>query len=153
MSAYAAELQTDGKTVVFTNGCFDLIHRGHIELLRSAKSEGNVLLVGVNGDESVRGLKGSGRPILAEQDRAVIIDALEMVNHVTLFHDESPLSLIVKLRPDVLVKGSDYGADEIVGGAEVNSWGGRVVTVPLIEGHATRSIIQNIAAGASGKKG
>lgn len=101
MAAYVAELRSAGKTVVFTNGCFDLIHRGHIELLRAAKSEGDALLVGVNGDESVARLKGSGRPVLPEEDRAVIIDALETVTHVTLFHDDTPRSLIEQLKPDV----------------------------------------------------
>ena len=152
MAARAAELQGDGKTVVFTNGCFDLIHRGHIELLKAAKSAGDVLLVGINSDGSVRKLKGAGRPVIAEEDRAVIIDALAMVDHVTLFDDDTPLLLVTKLKPDVLVKGSDYGEDEIVGGAEVICWGGRVVRVSLLEGRATRSIIEKIVVNAGGEK-
>lgn len=143
----SGQLQKTGKIVVFTNGCFDILHRGHIELLRLAKKEGDYLFVAVNGDESVRRLKGENRPIQAAEDRAIILNALACVDDVTLFHEDTPLELISKVRPNVLVKGEDYEESEMVGGELVKSWGGRTVRVPLVENRATQQILDKIAAG------
>ena len=139
-------LKEKGKIVVFTNGCFDLLHRGHVELLRQARELGDCLVVGLNSDRSVEKLKGSGRPIQSEENRAILLNALEAVDYVTIFDEETPLALICDLQPHVLVKGADYNTEEIVGGAEVSSWGGQVVRIPLIEGEATRDIIRRAAA-------
>ncbi|MCB9845386.1 MAG: D-glycero-beta-D-manno-heptose 1-phosphate adenylyltransferase [Phycisphaeraceae bacterium] len=130
-----------GERIVFTNGCFDVVHTGHIHLIRSAARLGDFLVVGLNDDESVRRLKGPSRPINTEDDRAGVIAALEGVGAVVLFHEETPRELISMLRPHVLVKGGDYGRDTIVGADEVESWGGRVEIVPLVEGRSTTGTI------------
>ncbi len=144
MAEKSARLQTEGKIVVFTNGCFDLIHLGHIEILKRARNEGACLFVGVNGDESVRRLKGKGQPIQGEQERAAIVDAFQFVDDVTLFYEDTPENLINLIHPDVLVKGADYEEEDIVGAKEVISRGGRIVRVPLVEGKSTSSIISRI---------
>lgn len=131
-----------GKKVVFTNGCFDILHRGHIECLRKAKSFGDVLMVGLNSDSSVRKIKGEKRPILSQNDRAEILASLEMVDYVLIFNEETPYKIITSLIPDVLVKGGDYGKDEIVGKDIVESYGGRVIKVKQIPGKSTRNIIR-----------
>lgn len=130
--------------VVFTNGVFDIIHPGHVDVLNAARAEGDALIVGVNSDDSVRRLKGEGRPIREEHDRAYVVAALEAVDAVVLFGDDTPLELILTLRPDVLVKGGDYTPDTVVGRDEVEGWGGRVVIVPLTRGHSTTSIIERL---------
>ncbi len=137
-------LQEDGKTVVFTNGCFDLLHRGHVHLLRRARKQGDHLIVAVNSDESVRRLKGEGRPVLPQEDRCVLLDALEDVDDVVVFEEDTPLELIEELVPDVLVKGADYAVEEIVGARLVQSNGGRVHRVPLLEGQGTSRIVEAI---------
>ncbi len=130
--------------VVFTNGVFDLLHPGHVDVLRSARAQGDALVVGLNSDESVRRLKGPERPVRTERDRASILAALEVVDAVTIFADDTPLELIRALRPDVLVKGGDYSVDTVVGAADVTARGGEVVIIPLTAGHSTTSTIQRL---------
>jgi D-beta-D-heptose 7-phosphate kinase/D-beta-D-heptose 1-phosphate adenosyltransferase len=130
--------------VVFTNGVFDLLHRGHIDVLVAARAMGDALVVGVNDDASVRRLKGPTRPVRTAADRAYVLAALECVDAVVIFPEDTPLALIRIVRPDILVKGGDYTAETIVGRADVESWGGRVVVVPLTPGHSTTSIIHRL---------
>lgn len=130
-----------GQRVVFTNGCFDLLHIGHITLLENARREGDRLVVAINSDSSVRDLKGPTRPIVGERERGRILAALAAVDAVIVFHDATPLRLITELRPDVIVKGGDYSEDQVVGAAEVRSWGGRVKIVPTVEGFSTTKLI------------
>jgi rfaE bifunctional protein nucleotidyltransferase chain/domain len=130
--------------VVFTNGVFDLLHPGHVDVLVGARSRGDALIVGINSDASVRRLKGQGRPIRPEADRAFVLAALEAVDAVCVFEEDTPLELVRALRPDVIVKGGDYTADNVVGAAEVRSWGGELVIIPLTPGHSTTSIIERL---------
>ena len=130
--------------VVFTNGCFDILHRGHVEYLARAKKLGDVLIVGLNTDKSVTKLKGRGRPVVKLKDRAYIISHLDMVDYVTSFGALTPKTLIAKLLPDILVKGGDYKPDEIVGAEEVKKAGGKVVTIPLIKGRSTSRLIRRL---------
>ena len=129
------------RTVVFTNGCFELLHRGHVEYLAQAKALGDVLVVGLNSDTSVQRLRGAGRPLVAEADRAAVLVALRSVDAVTLFDEDTPLELISTLLPDVLVKGGDYDLDGIVGREVVEEAGGEVRALPFVEGHSTTSIL------------
>lgn len=140
------DLQASGKKVVFTNGCFDILHLGHIDLLQKARDLGDVLVVAINSDDSVRRMKGEPRPIFPESERAELLSALEMVDFVCAFHEDTPLEAILKIRPDVLVKGADWGIDGIVGRAEVEGWGGKVVALPLVEGQSTTGIIDRVLA-------
>ena len=142
-------LQASGKRVVFANGCFDVLHPGHIELLSKARRLGDALVVAINSDSSVERLKGSSRPIFVESDRAELLAALEMVDYVCVFEEDTPREIILKIRPDVLVKGADWGMDNIVGRPEVESWGGRVVALPLVAGQSTTGIIERVL----GRKG
>jgi D-beta-D-heptose 7-phosphate kinase/D-beta-D-heptose 1-phosphate adenosyltransferase len=131
--------------VVFTNGVFDLLHPGHIALLEAARAEGDALIVGLNSDASVRRLgKGPDRPVVAEADRARVLAALAAVDCVVLFDEDTPLSLIRRLHPDVLVKGADYAPDQIVGAADVAAWGGRVVRVPLVRDQSTTGLLRKL---------
>lgn len=132
------------KTVAFTNGCFDILHRGHIYSLSQAASEADYLIVGVNSDASTRGLKGPGRPINDQDSRALVLASLLMVDAVVIFDEPTPLELITALLPDVLVKGGDYTIDTIVGAKEVIANGGRVVINPIIEGFSTTGIIKKM---------
>jgi len=141
-----AAWRSAGERVVFTNGCFDLLHIGHIALLESARREGNRLIVAINSDASVQALKGPTRPVVAESERARILAALAAVDAVVVFEDPTPLQLIVALRPDVIVKGGDYNEDTIVGAKEVRSWGGRVKIVPTVEGFSTTKLIAKATA-------
>ena len=134
--------------VVFTNGVFDLLHTGHIDLLSAARALGDCLIVGINTDESARRLKGPTRPVRSEAERAYVLAALECVDAVTAFDEDTPLELILAIRPDLLVKGGDYSPDTIVGRTEVESWGGRVHVVPLTAGHSTTRIIEALRAGS-----
>lgn len=127
--------------MVFTNGCFDLLHRGHIYYLARAREQGDLLVVGLNSDASVTRLKGPGRPLNSQQSRAEVLAALSVVDHVIIFSEDTPLKLINLLKPSVLVKGGDYRTEEIVGYSEVRSWGGDVMTIPLLEGYSTTSMI------------
>ena len=131
--------------LVFTNGAFDLLHRGHVEVLFAARRLGSALVVGVNSDDSVRRLKGPARPIVSQEDRAWMLAALACVDAVTVFDEDTPGALIAALLPDVLVKGGDYRADEVVGAPEVISAGGRVVILPLVPGRSTTGIVDRIA--------
>lgn len=131
---------------MFTNGCFDLLHPGHIHTLVQARALGDVLVVGLNSDESVRRLKGKKRPILDQTERAAILAALEAVDYVTIFDDDTPRTLILQLRPDVLVKGGDWSAEAVVGKEEVEAWGGEVVLIPYQEGNSTTNIIERVLA-------
>lgn len=132
--------------VVFTNGVFDLLHPGHIDVLLGARSQGDTLVVGVNSDDSVRRLKGPTRPVRSVEERGYVLAALAMVDAVAVFEQDTPLELIRLLRPDVLVKGGDYDASTIVGADDVRSWGGRVVIVPLTPGHSTTATIERLRA-------
>ncbi|KPL01161.1 MAG: hypothetical protein AMJ91_01395 [candidate division Zixibacteria bacterium SM23_73_3] len=140
------QLKKEGKKVAFTNGCFDILHRGHIECLRKAKSSGDVLIVGLNSDLSVRKIKGEKRPILSQNDRAEILASLEMVDYVLIFNEQTPYKIIVSLVPDVLVKGGDYRKDKIVGKEIVESSGGQVIRVKQVPGRSTRNIVRKITS-------
>jgi D-beta-D-heptose 7-phosphate kinase/D-beta-D-heptose 1-phosphate adenosyltransferase len=138
------EKRKTGKRIVFTNGCFDILHAGHTSFLQRARSLGDILVVGLNSDQSVRRLKGKGRPIIPLRDRAAVLSSLSSVDYVTVFDEDTPLALIEALKPDVLVKGNDYRRDQVVGGDVVESYGGRVELVELREGISTTRIIQRI---------
>ena len=142
--AERALLRAAGKTVVFTNGVFDLLHVGHVRYLARARALGDALVVAINSDRTVRELKGEGRPLVNELERAEILAALRQVTYVVVFDDVSPRSLIAELLPDVLVKGGDYALDEIHGREEVEAAGGRVVSLPFIEGASTTAIIERM---------
>lgn len=132
-------------SLVFTNGVFDLLHPGHIDVLNASRASGDALIVGINSDDSVRRLKGPTRPVRTEADRAFVVAALECVDAVVIFEEDTPLELINAVRPDVVAKGGDYSEATIVGAAEVKSWGGRIVVVPLTPGHSTTSIIEKLS--------
>lgn len=132
------------KKVVFTNGCFDLLHRGHIEYLKKAKRLGDILIVGLNSDCSVRKIKGKGRPIQKQADRAAILASLYFVDYVFIFNELTPFKLISKLIPDILVKGGDWKVKDIVGKDIVESYGGKVLSIKMFKGESTRNIIQTI---------
>jgi rfaE bifunctional protein nucleotidyltransferase chain/domain len=134
----------NGRRVVFTNGCFDLLHPGHIRSLEHARSLGDALIVGLNSDSSVKQLKGQGRPVIPEGERAEILAALECVDGVVIFDDLTPQRTIVALLPDVLVKGGDWAGDKIVGREEVEAAGGRVVSAPVVPGYSTTEILRKI---------
>lgn len=130
--------------VVFTNGVFDLLHPGHIDVLTAARARGDALVVGLNSDDSVRRLKGPQRPVRREAERAYVVAALESVDCVVLFGEDTPLELVLELKPDVIVKGGDYSESTIVGAREVVAWGGEVVVIPLTPGQSTTSIIEKL---------
>jgi len=137
-------LKSAGRRVVFTNGCFDLLHPGHVRYLEQARALGDVLIVALNSDRAVRELKGPKRPILTENERSEVMAALSAVDFVTIFDDVSPRDVIAALLPDVLVKGADWGLDEIIGREEVEAAGGRVMTLPFVDGVSTSEIIARI---------
>jgi len=141
---FAARLRAAGKIVVFTNGVFDLLHRGHVRYLAQARRCGDVLVVGVNSDQSTRAGKGSDRPITPEAERAEILGALASVDAVVIFDEDTPLELITALQPDVLVKGGDWAENAIVGREVVEARGGKVVRVPVEQGYSTSSILERI---------
>jgi D-beta-D-heptose 7-phosphate kinase/D-beta-D-heptose 1-phosphate adenosyltransferase len=143
---YPASERPAGQKVVFTNGCFDLLHPGHIRTLEAARSLGDVLVVGLNSDQGVRQLKGPGRPVLPERERAEILAALECVDAVVIFDELTPQKIIAALLPDVLVKGGDWPGDQIVGREEVESAGGRVVSVAVAPGYSTTAMLRKIRA-------
>ncbi|MFY9402746.1 MAG: D-glycero-beta-D-manno-heptose 1-phosphate adenylyltransferase [Candidatus Omnitrophota bacterium] len=138
------KLKKKGKRIVFTNGCFDLLHYGHAKYLEDAKAKGDILIVGVNSDSSVRKIKGSLRPIVKEGYRLKLVAALESVDFVLKFNEETPLNIIKKIRPDILVKGSDWSKEKIVGGDFVLNRGGRVLRVKLCKGLSTTNLINKI---------
>lgn len=145
-AALVADLRQRGRRVVLTNGCFDILHVGHVRYLAAARALGDALLVAINSDRAVRELKGTGRPVVNEQERAEMLAALAAVDYVTIFDEISPRALIAAARPDVLVKGGDYALDEIHGREEVEAAGGRVVALPFVEGASTTSIIERVRA-------
>ena len=136
--------ERNGKRVVFTNGCFDLLHPGHIRSLEAARALGDVLIIGLNSDESVRTLKGPGRPVIPAEERAEILASLECVDAVLIFDELTPQKLIAALLPDVLVKGGDWPGDQIVGRDEVESAGGKVVRIEVVPGYSTTEILKKI---------
>jgi D-beta-D-heptose 7-phosphate kinase/D-beta-D-heptose 1-phosphate adenosyltransferase len=136
--------RNEGRRLVLTNGCFDLLHPGHVALLEAARGEGDVLVVALNSDRSVRGLKGADRPLVPEAERAEVLLALEPVDRVVVYDEPTPLEVVRALRPDVLVKGADWAADRIVGRAEVEAAGGRVARVALRPGWSTSAIVDRV---------
>jgi D-glycero-beta-D-manno-heptose 1-phosphate adenylyltransferase len=139
-----ARLRAAGRRLVFTNGCFDILHVGHVRYLAAARALGDALLVAINSDRSVRELKGAGRPVMTEGERAELLGALSAVDYVAIFDDTSPRALIADILPDVLVKGGDYQLDEIHGREEVEAAGGRVLALPYVEGASTTSVIERV---------
>ena len=140
-------VRADGATLVFTNGCFDILHAGHVRYLTAAAELGDFLIIGLNSDASVRRLKGEGRPIVSEADRAEVLDALRAVDIVTIFDEPTAEELIRLVRPDVYVKGGDYSLDKLPEAKIVQELGGRVELIPFVEGHSTTNVIERIKAG------
>jgi D-beta-D-heptose 7-phosphate kinase/D-beta-D-heptose 1-phosphate adenosyltransferase len=138
------QLKRTGKKIVFTNGCFDILHTGHTRYLREARKLGDVLVLGLNSDASIRSIKGEKRPIVPEAERADVMASLESVDYLTIFNEPTPLELIELLKPDVLVKGGDWAEKDIVGGDAVRKWGGTVAVIPEIKGASTTNIIEKI---------
>jgi rfaE bifunctional protein nucleotidyltransferase chain/domain len=138
------ELKSKGKKIVFTNGCFDILHRGHVEYLSKAKQLGDVLIVGLNSDSSVKMIKGDKRPIVPQEDRAFILSNLSFVDYVVIFDEPTPYELISKIVPDVLVKGSDWSQENVVGRDIVEANGGKVVLIELVPGRSTTNVIKTI---------
>lgn len=138
----AETLRQRGKRIVFTNGCFDVLHVGHVAYLTKARHSGDVLIVGLNSDRSVRTIKGPSRPINDEIARALVLSALEAVDHVVLFEEPTPLRLIEVIKPHVLAKGADWPAEKIAGSKEIKAWGGRLKRIPLVEGYSTTRILK-----------
>jgi D-beta-D-heptose 7-phosphate kinase/D-beta-D-heptose 1-phosphate adenosyltransferase len=146
--AFVTERHRSGQRVVFTNGVFDLLHPGHVRYLQAARAEGDALVVGLNSDRSVRANKGPSRPVTGERERAELLAALACVDGVVIFDDDTPASMIRSLRPDVLVKGADWAADQIVGRDTVEGLGGVVVRVPIEPGWSTTAILDKVRAGS-----
>ena len=146
LARLCAGWKVKGQKIVFTNGCFDILHPGHIQLLLQAAESGDKLVLGLNTDASVKRLKGEGRPVNDEQSRALIMAAQIYVDAVTLFDEDTPLQLIDAIRPDVIVKGDDYSEEQVVGGKEVKSWGGSVKLIPLVQGRSTSNLIKKLGS-------
>jgi D-beta-D-heptose 7-phosphate kinase/D-beta-D-heptose 1-phosphate adenosyltransferase len=142
-----AQWKAEGKTIAFTNGCFDILHAGHIASLTQAAQQGDRLVVALNADSSVKGLKGNNRPVNNEEARAIVMAALAMVDAVTVFSEPTPIDVILAVKPDVLVKGGDYKVEEVAGAKEVIEWGGKVVINPIVAGFSTTSIIEKMKTG------
>jgi rfaE bifunctional protein nucleotidyltransferase chain/domain len=138
------DLHSAGKKVVFTNGCFDLIHTGHVRYLKIARGYGDVLVVAINSDESIRRIKGDKRPIMPQEERAEVLSALSMVDYVTVFEEDDPHRVVAELMPDVLVKGGDWEVENIIGRDVVEANGGNVYSIPYIEGSSTTTIIDRV---------
>jgi rfaE bifunctional protein nucleotidyltransferase chain/domain len=134
-------LRSKGKKIVFTNGCFDILHVGHVECLFKARRLGDVLVVGLNSDSSVKKIKGEGRPVNKESDRAKVLSSLYFVDYITSFNETTPEGLIKKVRPDILVKGGDWKAEDIVGSSFVRSYGGKIKSIPFVKGYSTTALI------------
>ena len=141
---YLTKTKNGANKIVFTNGCFDIIHSGHIKLLKEAKKLGQILIVGLNSNKSVRELKGSDRPINDQNERKLILESIKFVDYVTIFDESTPIKLIEKIKPDFLVKGGDYELKKIVGYDEVISWGGEVKIIPLVKGKSTTNLMKKI---------
>ena len=144
LSSIVNTLKQDGKRIVFTNGCFDIIHVGHVRYLKEARELGDVLVVGLNSDISVRTIKGNNRPIVPQGERAEVLSSLKYVDYVVIFGEPDPYNTIAAIKPDVLVKGGDWGIDKIIGRDIVESYGGKVCTIPFIEGASSSGIIEDI---------
>jgi D-beta-D-heptose 7-phosphate kinase/D-beta-D-heptose 1-phosphate adenosyltransferase len=138
------ELRNKGRKIAFTNGCFDILHVGHVRYLREAKKTADVLVLALNSDSSVRSLKGEEKPLIPENERAEILAALEFIDFVTIFEELTPLELINYLKPDILIKGGDWPEEKVVGREEVKKWGGRVAIIPEVEGKSTTNIVEKI---------
>jgi D-beta-D-heptose 7-phosphate kinase/D-beta-D-heptose 1-phosphate adenosyltransferase len=156
LKAEIDRLKRGGRKIIFTNGCFDILHAGHTRYLREAKKLGDVLILALNSDHSVRAIKGEKRPIVPEAERAEVVASLASVDYVTVFDELTPLALIEFLRPDVIVKGGDWAEKDIVGAEAVGKWGGRVAIMPEIEGASTTNVIEKVlqvyATGDAAKK-
>jgi rfaE bifunctional protein nucleotidyltransferase chain/domain len=137
-------LRAEGKIIAFTNGCFDILHVGHVQYLREARKKADILILGLNSDASVRAIKGEKRPLVPQGERAEVLASLTAVDYVTVFEETTPLELIEYLRPDLLVKGGDWKEDAVVGRDAVRSWGGKVAIVPMTEGASTSGIVEKI---------
>src|ERR1700686_4332099 len=148
-----AREKRDGRRVVFTNGCFDLLHPGHVRCLAEARALGDVLVVAVNSDRSVRGNKGPERPLVPQNDRAEVLAGLSSVDYVTIFDEPTPRELIARVLPGVLVKGADWGPNEVVGREEIEAAGGQVVSIPLAPGYSTTKLLQKIRKAAAVPQG
>jgi rfaE bifunctional protein nucleotidyltransferase chain/domain len=144
LKSFISKLKSENKKIVFTNGVFDILHRGHVEYLNEAKKLGEVLIVGLNSDSSVKKIKGKNRPIMNEGDRAYTLSNLKPVDYVVIFEEESPYNLIKKILPDFLVKGGDWKTDEIIGSDIVRESGGKVLSIKYLENYSTSSIIKKI---------
>jgi len=144
MRKFLPGLKAQGKKVVFTNGCFDILHVGHVRYLKKAKSLGDILIIGLNTDRSVRIIKGKNRPIVPEKERAEVLSALEFVDYIVFFNEPDPLHLIEALKPDILAKGADWSKDRIIGREIVENLGGRVVLVPMVAGASSTGLIEKI---------
>ena len=139
-----ALLRRGGRQIVFTNGCFDILHAGHVQYLERAKNLGDFLVVGLNSDRSVRKLKGKNRPVNSQNDRALVLAGLTAVDCILIFDEETPLNLIKKVQPHILVKGADWSVNSIAGAKEVKSWGGKVKLIPLLKGRSSSGILKKI---------
>ncbi|MFA5198175.1 MAG: D-glycero-beta-D-manno-heptose 1-phosphate adenylyltransferase [Candidatus Omnitrophota bacterium] len=137
-------LKSRGKKVVFTNGCFDILHYGHVKYLQDARAKGDCLVVAVNSDASIRRIKGKNRPVVGENDRLKVVSSLGCVDFAVLFNEDNPLKVIKALKPDVLIKGADWSKDRIIGADFVKSYGGKVLTVKLVKGRSTTALIEKI---------
>ena len=137
-------LRKKGKRIAFTNGCFDILHVGHVRYLREAKKTADVLVLAINSDASVRSIKGEKRPLMTENERAEVLAALEFIDFVTIFPELTPLELINYLKPDVLIKGGDWPEEKVVGREEIKKWGGRVAIIPEVEGKSTTNVVEKI---------
>ncbi len=144
LAQWAGRVRRRGKRIVFTNGCFDILHAGHVMYLERAKRLGDFLVLGLNSDRSTRRLKGSGRPVNAERDRALVLSGLSCVDQITIFNEDTPLELIKAIRPHILIKGADWPLRSIAGYQEVRSWGGKVKRVPLLKGRSTTGILKKV---------
>ncbi|MCM8766771.1 MAG: D-glycero-beta-D-manno-heptose 1-phosphate adenylyltransferase [Candidatus Omnitrophica bacterium] len=140
----SSELKKQGKIIVFTNGCFDIIHPGHIKVLKRAKSIGDILIVGLNSDKSVKMLKGKGRPIIDQKGRCEILSCFSMIDYIVVFKEKTPEKLIKKILPDFIVKGGDYKEEEVIGKEIIEKYGGKVVIVPLYKKYSTTNLIRKI---------
>jgi len=138
------KLKSDGNKIVFTNGCFDILHAGHVSYLKQAKEEGDILIMGLNSDSSVKRLKGNNRPINSEEDRALVLSALRYIDYVVIFEEDTPLNLIEIVQPDIIIKGGDYKPEDVVGKDVVEANGGKVVIIKFLEGRSTTNTINKM---------
>jgi rfaE bifunctional protein nucleotidyltransferase chain/domain len=144
LDRFLADARVGGQRIVFTNGCFDLVHPGHVTYLEEARRLGDMLLIGLNSDDSVRRLKGPGRPLIPQEGRVAVLSSLRSVDGVILFEEDTPRDLILRIRPRFLVKGGDYSADRVVGASDLPAWGGELVLIPFRSGYSTSVLIRDI---------